>query len=177
MVIHQPDHHQEGEFNHQFSTRYQVYEMLETSHTFKECTESKCVCGKPLAVGQVVCYNYDAHPSSAQFKEKIPRSVSIALDAYRRGKAAAGGSTQSNSSSDKGKQSDSHKGKARKGAKAFAATVRSDAETVLKDGAMGRYLEDNGYVHELSTPEAHYQNFVERYVQTINKFTSALLHG
>ena len=29
----------------------------------------------------------------------------------------------------------------------------------------------------MSTPEAHYQNFVERYVQTINKFTSALLHG
>ncbi len=54
---------------------------------------------------------------------------------------------------------------------------RSDAETVLKDGRMGQYLEENGYVHELSTPEAHYQNFVERYVQTINKFTTALLHG
>ena len=54
---------------------------------------------------------------------------------------------------------------------------RSDAETVLKDGKMGQYLEDNGYVHELSTPEAHYQNFVERYVQTITRFTSALLHG
>ena len=54
---------------------------------------------------------------------------------------------------------------------------RSDAETVLKDGKMGAYLRENGFVHELSTPEAHYQNFVERYVQTINKFTSALLHG
>ena len=54
---------------------------------------------------------------------------------------------------------------------------RSDAETVLKDGKMGAYLRENGIVHELSTPEAHYQNFVERYVQTINKFTSALLHG
>ena len=51
---------------------------------------------------------------------------------------------------------------------------RSDAETVLKDGAMGKYLEDNGYVHELSTPEAHYQNFVERYVQTVNRFTSVI---
>ena len=109
-----------------------------TTHTFKECNESKCVCGKPLAVGQVVCYNYDAHPSSAQFKEKIPRSVSIALDAYRRGKAAAGGSTQSNSSSDKGKQSDSHKGKARKGAKAFAATV---AEELARRGVTGESLD------------------------------------
>ena len=47
------------------------------THTYKDCSESKCVCGKPLAARQVVCYNYDAHPSSAQFKEKIPRSVSI----------------------------------------------------------------------------------------------------
>ena len=46
---------------------------------------------------------------------------------------------------------------------------RSDAETVLKDGKMGEYLKDNGYIHELSTPEAHYQNFVERYVQNYRK--------
>ena len=56
-------------------------------------------------------------------------------------------------------------------------SFRSDAETVLKDGKMGGYLEENGYIHELSSPEAHYQNFVERYVQTIGKFTCALLHG
>ena len=54
---------------------------------------------------------------------------------------------------------------------------RSDAETVLKDGRMGDYLREHGYIHELSTPEAHYQNFVERYVQTIARFTSAILHG
>ena len=42
---------------------------------------------------------------------------------------------------------------------------------------MGNFLQENGIIHELSTPEAHYQNFVERYVQTITKFTSALLHG
>ena len=54
---------------------------------------------------------------------------------------------------------------------------RSDAETVLKDGKMGAYLKEHGFTHELSTPDAHYQNFVERYVQTINKFTPALLHG
>ena len=38
-------------------------------------------------------------------------------------------------------------------------SFRSDAETVLKDGKMGSYLEENGYIHELSSPEAHYQNF------------------
>ena len=48
---------------------------------------------------------------------------------------------------------------------------RSDAETVPKDGEMGVFLREKGFVHELSTPEAHYQNFVQRYVQTINKFT------
>ena len=41
---------------------------------------------------------------------------------------------------------------------------RSDAETVLKDGKMGVYLRENKLIHEMSTPEAHYQNFVERYV-------------
>ena len=54
---------------------------------------------------------------------------------------------------------------------------RSDAETVLKDGKMGDFLRDNGIIHELSTPEAHFQNFVERYVQTVTKFVGALLHG
>ena len=55
---------------------------------------------------------------------------------------------------------------------------KSDAETVLKDGKIGAYLRKNGFVREQSTPGAHYQNFVARYVHTINKFTSALLrHG
>ena len=54
---------------------------------------------------------------------------------------------------------------------------RSDAETVLKDGEMGKYLEENGYYHEISTPEAHYQNFVERYVNTIVRATATLLHS
>ena len=54
---------------------------------------------------------------------------------------------------------------------------RSDSETVLKDGELGPYLEENGYFHELSTPEAHYQNFVERYVNTISRATATLLHA
>ena len=54
---------------------------------------------------------------------------------------------------------------------------RSDAETVLKDGEMGQYLEANGLFHETSTPEAHYQNFVERYVNTAVRATATLLHS
>ena len=45
------------------------------------------------------------------------------------------------------------------------------------DGDMGRHLEEYGHFHEQSTPEAHYQNFVERYVNTISRATAALLHG
>ena len=40
---------------------------------------------------------------------------------------------------------------------------RSDAETVLMDGKMGAYFCENGFIHEISTPEAHYQTFIERY--------------
>ena len=52
-----------------------------------------------------------------------------------------------------------------------------EVKAFRSDGKMGAYLKENKLIHEMSTPEAHYQNFVERYVQTINKFTSALLHG
>lgn len=54
---------------------------------------------------------------------------------------------------------------------------RSDSETILKNGDMGRYLEENGYFPECSAPEAHYQNFVERYVKTAVRAAATLLHG
>ena len=43
---------------------------------------------------------------------------------------------------------------------------RSDAETVLKDGRMGQYLRDNGYVHELSVqPQLEANSAVTQMVQ------------
>ena len=54
---------------------------------------------------------------------------------------------------------------------------RSDSETVLIDGEMGAYLAENGFTHEKSAPEAHHQNFVERYVGTLVRATATLLHG
>jgi hypothetical protein len=55
--------------------------------------------------------------------------------------------------------------------------IRTDSEEVLVHGNVGRYLAGIGIKTELSAPYAHHQNFVERYVQTANKGTSALLHG
>ena len=52
-----------------------------------------------------------------------------------------------------------------------------DVKIFLKDGDMGSYLEANGYYHELSSPEAHYQNFVERYVKTAVRGAATLLHA
>ena len=54
---------------------------------------------------------------------------------------------------------------------------RSDSETVLVEGDTGTYLKENAYIHEKSAPEAHYQNFVERYVGTVTRSATALLHG
>lgn len=55
--------------------------------------------------------------------------------------------------------------------------LRTDSEEVLVHGSVGKYLASIGMKTELSAPYAHHQNFVERYVQTANKGTSALLHG
>jgi hypothetical protein len=56
-------------------------------------------------------------------------------------------------------------------------TLRTDSEKILELGEVGEYLARSGIEHEKSAPYAHYQNFVERYVQTVNKGTSTLLHA
>ena len=58
----------------------------------------------------------------------------------------------------------------------FSYHVRQCCQDLV-DGDMGKYLEENGYIHEKSTPEAHYQNFVGRYVNIISRATAVLLHG
>ena len=68
-----------------------------SSHGYKECTETKCACGRSLSPDQVICFNYDNHPPSAQFPEKLPRSLAAVLDAYRRGKTAFSTGKSSNS--------------------------------------------------------------------------------
>ena len=98
-------------------------------HSYRDCSETKCVCGKPLTQGQVVCFNYDAHPATAKFKNGLPRSVSIALEAYRKGKAAAGATSGGSPSGDKSKYIPGTKGKGKGGKKntrAFVASIVAD---------------------------------------------------
>ena len=100
-----------------------------TEHSYRECSETKCVCGKPLTQGQIVCFNYDAHPATAKFKNGLPRSVSIALEAYRKGKAAAGATSGGSPSGDKSKYIPGTKGKGKGGKKntrAFVASIVAD---------------------------------------------------
>ena len=100
-----------------------------TEHSYRECSATKCVCGNHLSQGQVVCFNYDAHPATAKFKNGLPRSVSIALEAYRKGKAAAGATSGGSHSGDKSKNTPGAKAKGRGGKKntrAFVASIVAD---------------------------------------------------
>jgi len=56
---------------------------------------------------------------------------------------------------------------------------RSDSETIMRNGDVIRLLRDPIYnvKSEYSLPYAHYQNLVERHVQTVTKSVSTLLHG
>ena len=108
-----------------------------TAHDYRNCKETKCICGKPLENGQLVCFNYDNHQPGAQFPaDKIPPSVAAVLDAYKRGRAATtSGGQPPHKEGHGGKQA---KGKNRRGTKAFAASV---AEELIRRGAGGRNLD------------------------------------
>ena len=105
------------------------------THWYRECKETKCVCGKPLSTDQVVCFNYDSHPPSAQFTDKVPRSVAIVLDAYRRGKASGGTNTASAPPTGK---TTTTRTRGKKGARAFVANVSDD---LARRGASGDSLD------------------------------------
>ena len=59
-----------------------------TSHAFRDCQETRCVCGKPLTAGQLICYNYDNYQPSAQFPEKVPPALASSLEAYKKGRSS-----------------------------------------------------------------------------------------
>ena len=56
-------------------------------------------------------------------------------------------------------------------------SFRSDSEQIMKWGPVKQLLENKGIQSEYSLPYAHYQNLVERYVQTITKAVSTIIHG
>lgn len=55
--------------------------------------------------------------------------------------------------------------------------LRTDSETILKNGEVRDYLAEHAIMPELSTPYAHYQNLVERHVDMVTRGTAAMLHG
>ena len=55
--------------------------------------------------------------------------------------------------------------------------LRTDSEMVLQSQSVTSILQEHGMTAEYSAPYAHYQNIVERYVQTCNKGISTMLHA
>ena len=55
--------------------------------------------------------------------------------------------------------------------------LRTDSEVVLNSASMKQSMVDLGITHQFSTPYRHYQNSVEREVQTYLKGVSLLLHS
>ena len=107
-----------------------------TTHGYRDCQETKCVCGATLAPGQAICYNYDTHSSNAKFTEdRLPKALSRELEAYRRGKNAF--SPHSPSGTPEGSKPNT-RSKAKKSAKAMAATV---AEELIRRGITGENLD------------------------------------
>ena len=56
------------------------------THSYRFCTENKCSCGSNLAPGQVICFNYENHPTSMRFLHKMPKFIETALQAYKNSK-------------------------------------------------------------------------------------------
>ena len=116
-------------------------------HSYKDCSETKCACGKSLANGQVICFNYDNHPPSLQFTDKIPRSLQPIIDAYRKGRSSCTGgsgvgatSSSASTSSTSGGRSNQLRNRNRPNTRAFAANV---AEELLRRGVGGNNLDQS----------------------------------
>jgi len=54
---------------------------------------------------------------------------------------------------------------------------RSDSEQIMKWGPVKEFINKKGIKPQYSLPYAHYQNLVERYVQTVVKAVSTVIHG
>jgi hypothetical protein len=54
---------------------------------------------------------------------------------------------------------------------------RSDSEQIMKWGPVKQLLNKKGIKLQYSLPYAHYQNLAERYVQTVTKAVSTIIHG
>ena len=112
-----------------------------SNHDYRSCQETRCACGKPLANGQLICFNYDNHPPSAQFPEKIPPALASVLDAYKRGKAANAPSGISSSQPPNKTRSQPPRGNnSKKSAKAMAAHLLQE---LTRQGVVGSNLDSS----------------------------------
>ena len=108
-------------------------------HIYRDCNETKCVCGKTLTAGQPICYGYDSHPTSAQFPEgKFPKFLADIIEAFRRGKSTLQSAPSPPPNAGKSKNGPVTRSKFRKGAKAMAAHV---AEELVRRGVAGENLD------------------------------------
>ena len=107
-----------------------------TSHNFRNCPETKCICGQPLATDQPICFNYDKHPANAKFTDSIPKMLARILDAYKRG--SAGNSSPGQQNPPNKAKPMTTRSKSKKGARAMAASV---AEELVRRGITGEGLD------------------------------------
>ena len=106
------------------------------THGYRECSETKCVCGTPLSPNQAICYNYDNHQANAKFTEdRFPKALIRELEAYRRGKGAS--SAQAASSTPNTNRPNT-RSRTKKSAKAMAVSV---AEELIRRGITGENLD------------------------------------
>ena len=111
--------------------------QIASSHNFRNCSETKCICGHPLATDQPICYNYDNHPSNAKFTEAVPRTLARVLEAYKRGSAGTSSSANQQNPQNKAR-SMTTRSKSKKGARAMAASV---VEELVRRGVTGENLD------------------------------------
>ena len=107
-----------------------------TEHNFRNCPETKCLCGQPLVADQPICFKYDNHPANAKFTDSVPKALARILEAYKRGAAGAASPSGRATPQNKAKPMTT-RSKSRKGARAMAASV---AEELARRGITGENL-------------------------------------
>ena len=112
-----------------------------TGHSYRDCTETKCLCGRTLTQGQSICYNYDNHPANAKCTEdRVPKVLEKILDAYRRGKGTAATNTIPDAPSTSKPMGSNNKRKGNRNIKAMAACV---VEELIRRGITGENLDSS----------------------------------
>ena len=58
-------------------------------HNFRNCPETKCICGQLLAANQPICFKYDNHPANAKLIDPVQEALARILEACKRGASGA----------------------------------------------------------------------------------------